>query len=53
VSRPAVAFVVQRYGADVAGGSEALARALAERIRGADHGARALEALRPVLEPSR
>jgi glycosyltransferase involved in cell wall biosynthesis len=30
--RPNVAIVVQRYGADVAGGSESLARALAERL---------------------
>jgi glycosyltransferase involved in cell wall biosynthesis len=31
--RPELAFVVQRFGADVTGGSESLARALAERLR--------------------
>jgi glycosyltransferase involved in cell wall biosynthesis len=32
VSRPPLAFVVQRYGAQITGGSETLARALAERL---------------------
>jgi glycosyltransferase involved in cell wall biosynthesis len=34
VSREALAIVVQRYGPDVTGGSESLARAIAERLAG-------------------
>ena len=30
--RPPLAIVVQRYGADIAGGSESLARSVAERL---------------------
>jgi glycosyltransferase involved in cell wall biosynthesis len=32
MTRPPIAFVVQRYGRDIAGGSEALARAIAGRL---------------------
>jgi glycosyltransferase involved in cell wall biosynthesis len=33
-TRPAVAFVIQRYGPEITGGSESLARAIAERLLG-------------------
>jgi len=33
-SRPEVAFVIQRYGPEITGGSESLARAIAERLLG-------------------
>jgi len=33
-NRPAVAFVIQRYGPEITGGSESLARAIAERLVG-------------------
>ena len=46
--KPQVAIVVQRYGAEIAGGSESLARAVAERLA-SDHEVTVLTTLRARL----